>query len=620
VFSHNDFPVIKDSLYALTLAPFGYYLFLLKKKEITAVTTAEELPEISVSDNWTNIFKNRAGERLESMILPQYLRRQRWFGGKARRITQVVITENIPIRENGSFAHLLFLKARYTEGPAETYVMPVSFISHGAGSETDDQFTTEGIVVKLDYDWLRIKADKILEESPHAIIARTFVDGQEGIVYDSFYNPGFRDIIFESISKKKRIKGTRGELFAYPGRMFRQLSGKRDLPLSSRVLKAEQSNTAVLYENVFFFKLYRKAAEGINPDMEIVRFLTERTKFTNIPPYAGAIEYRSADSEPGILGLLQGFVSNQGDTWTYMLDAVKQYFERVLAGEKGPKVLSETRESILDIDPSGIPQEFQDLIGGMYFEIARLLGVRTAELHMALSSVDDDPVFSPEPFSLLYQRSLYQSMRSLTRRVFQSFGKTVSRLPENIRDEAKQIYGLEKDILQCYEGILKKKISATKTRIHGDYHLGQVLYTGKDFIIIDFEGEPARPLSERKLKRSPLTDVAGMMRSFHYAVYAAFFKHVSIRQEDISQLEQWIEPWYECMNSVFLSAYLDTAGDSAFIPKDRKDIEILLNVFLLEKAVYELGYELNNRPDWLLIPFRGIQNILRAYIKQKETA
>lgn len=609
VFSHNMFPVVKETPYPLTFGPYGYYTFELKKEEAAAVVNTSELPELNVSTSWERIFEGKAREKLERKILPAYLKQRRWFGGKARTIRQVSIIEKLPFQEGTSFAFLMFIKVKYSEGPAETYSLSLSFMLHKIGG-VEEEITVEGTAVRLDYDWLGVKADKILEESSQAVIARLIVDGEEGILFDSLYNQGFRDRIFEMIRRRKKVKGQSGELYFYPGKIFRQLLGEAGTTPGSKVLKAEQSNTSLIYEDRYFFKLYRRLDEGINPDLEVTRFLTEKTKFTNLPPFAGAVEYRRPGSEPYVVGMLQGLVANQGDTWTYTLDAVKHYFDRLLARKQELKVIPDTDISLFNAGDAAVPDEIIDLIGGVYLEMALLLGERTAELHVALSSNESDHLFAPVPFSLLYQRSVYQSMRSLTKKVYQQFGKNFKKLPENVREEAKLIYDSEKDIIKYYEKILKKKIPVTKSRIHGDYHLGQVLYTGKDFIIIDYEGEPARLLSERKLKRSPLVDVAGMIRSFHYAVHAEYFNHISLRPEDASELEPWLEPWYRCVSRTFLEAYVTTAGNTGFVPGDINDLEVLLQVFLLEKAVYELGYEMNNRPDWLVIPIRGIKSIL----------
>ncbi|MBE0616844.1 MAG: phosphotransferase, partial [Proteobacteria bacterium] len=247
-----------------------------------------------------------------------------------------------------------------------------------------------------------------------------------------------------------------------------------------------------------------------------------------------------------------------------------------------------------------------------FLEMVELLGARTAQMHQALASGAADPTFRPEPFSTLYQRSVYQSMRSLSRRVFALLQAGVETLPPAAAPWARQVLAAEDRVLAELGRIKGRKLSGTKIRIHGDFHLGQVLYTGKDFAILDFEGEPARPLGERRLKRSALRDVAGMVRSFHYAGRAGLERHLSARSDDASRLEPWVRAWHQYSASRFLSAYLRTASDQGFLPTAAEEIRVLLRAFLLEKAVYELGYELNNRPAWVEIPLRGILDTLAS--------
>jgi maltose alpha-D-glucosyltransferase/alpha-amylase len=209
------------------------------------------------------------------------------------------------------------------------------------------------------------------------------------------------------------------------------------------------------------------------------------------------------------------------------------------------------------------------------------------------------------------QRSVYQNMRASLRRAFTLLERKLFDLPADFRDEAKEVLGTEQEILSREKRLLDRHTNAAKIRIHGDYHLGQLLYTGKDFVILDFEGEPARPLSERKLKRSALRDVAGMMRSFQYAAYSALWQP-AMRKEDVPFLERWADLWYRHMGSVFLQSYLETTGNAVFIPQNSEDLQIMLEAYLLDKAVYEIGYELNNRPAWVVIPVRGIKHILKS--------
>jgi maltose alpha-D-glucosyltransferase/alpha-amylase len=378
--------------------------------------------------------------------------------------------------------------------------------------------------------------------------------------------------------------------------------GADSLVLSGRsqVLGGEQSNSSMLFDNKFFLKLYRKLEDGVNPDVEITRFLTERANFPNVPAFFGAIEFRREKSEPTVVCLLQRAAISEGDGWALTLDAVGRYYERVLGRKADLQNQAAPLASLLD-----------ELIGGVYPEKAKLLGQRTGELHLALASNNDDRAFAPEPFNAMAQRSIYQSMRTSLRRTFTLLEKKLSNLSKVSREEAKEVIAAEQEILAREKRLLDRRSNAAKIRIHGDYHLGQVLYTGKDFVILDFEGEPARALSERKLKRCALRDVAGMMRSFQYAAYSALWQP-AMRTEDVPFLERWADLWYRQVSSVFLQRYLQTTGGAIFIPQNADDLQIMLEAYLLDKAVYEIGYELNHRPDWVVIPIRGIKHILRS--------
>ena len=255
---------------------------------------------------------------------------------------------------------------------------------------------------------------------------------------------------------------------------------------------------------------------------------------------------------------------------------------------------------------------------GSYMEKARLLGQRTAELHLALASESQDPSFVPEPFSVLYQRSIYQTMRNVASQAFQLLRKNLRTLPEPVRGLGSEVLGLEGEVTQRLRCVIERKVIAMRTRIHGDYHLGQVLNTGKDFVIIDFEGEPSRSISDRRIKRSPLRDVACMLRSFHYASFMALFKQTvggvqGAQPDDISALEPWARRWYSWVSSAFLKSYMELAGSAAFVPRSIEDIDVLVRAYLLEKALYEVTYELNNRPDWVRVPLHAIPQLLLEF-------
>jgi maltose alpha-D-glucosyltransferase/alpha-amylase len=261
--------------------------------------------------------------------------------------------------------------------------------------------------------------------------------------------------------------------------------------------------------------------------------------------------------------------------------------------------------------PSTLAQEAL----GAYMQTAGLLGRRTAEMHRALASDPEDPAFAPEPFTSLYQRSLYQSMRNLTAHAFHLLRDRQGDLPKHVTAEAKRLAGAEDRVLQTFHSIVGRKVEASRTRCHGDYHLGQVLHAGRDFVIIDFEGEPARSVTERRIKRSPLRDVAGMLRSFDYAVHTVLYGPAGlgvIRPEEAPGLEPLATFWRKWVSASFLAGYLNNAQGASFVPPSVDQLDLLLRILLLEKAVYELAYELNNRPHWVQIPIRGILQLLKA--------
>jgi len=587
-FSQNKFPVIRDIPYVITLGFHDYFWFILKKEEETMRMGDffTVIPELVVEGDWEKVFHGRIREKLEEEILPGYFSKCRWFAGKGRRLQQIEIQENISMGRNSAETRILFIEAGYREGVSETYMLPISFCS--------DE-----------------KARKIMETKPFEIICRIRTEKGEGVIFDGIYDDEFHRQLLNLFAKRKTLKGSKGEIGAYPGKQFRKILGEKTLPLSSHLLKVEQSNTSFIYDNTFFLKLFRRLDEGVNPDIEMIRFLTESAGFHYIPPFAGAIEYRRKGSSiPVMIGHLQGFVPNQGDAWQFSLDHISQYFEQVLSRRSEVQEIPPPPPCLVGEDSAEVSPVLKEFAGGFYLEMISLLGKRTGELHLAQAHRARDQNFSPEPFSLLYQRSLYQSMRNLTMRTFQTLGENIRRMSEDLREEATLILNRKQEILSLFQRLLTRKISAMKIRYHGDYHLGQVLFTGNDFVIIDFEGEPARPLTERRLKRSPLRDVAGMIRSFHYAIHHVLLKGVSVRTEDVPFLEPWAHLWYSCVSGIFIDSYLQTVKDAPFIPAEREEMEMLLRCFVLEKAIYELGYELNNRPEWVAIPLRGILHIL----------
>jgi maltose alpha-D-glucosyltransferase/alpha-amylase len=550
-----------------------------------------QIPALNVSGAWEAVLKGRSRASLEG-LLPDYLRRQRWFGGKARRMKSARIVDIIPAPGVQPAAFFLFSQVDYLEGDPEIYTLPLTYASG-------------------------LAAESVQQEDPASVMAsvRRRDRDEEGILYDALLDKTFCHSLLDTFRRRRRLKGARGEITASQLPTFKPFLRQNETGLDPSILGREQSNTSVAYGQQLILKLFRRLTPGVNPDLEIGRFLTQRA-FSHTPPVAGALEYRKGRDEPMTLGVLQGFVPNEGDAWAYSLDLLNHYFEHVMAQYSEKDGLAPPKGHFLDLVEEEPSQPASDMIGS-YLETARLLGRRTAEMHVSLASSPDDPVFAPEPFSKLYQRALYQSMRNLTGHNFQLLRKSLSKLPESFQPQAKGILKREKEIHDFFRLITSQKITALRIRCHGDYHLGQVLYTGKDFVIMDFEGEPARPLGERKIKRSPLRDVAGMLRSFHYAVFSSLLSLVDrglVRAEDLDNLESCAQTWYSWVCATFLKSYLSAAAEGGFLPRTAEELRILLDVYLLEKAIYEMGYELNNRPEWTKIPLRGIEQVLEMGI------
>ncbi|MGH9458922.1 MAG: maltose alpha-D-glucosyltransferase [Thermoanaerobaculia bacterium] len=581
IFGHSPFPTIGDKPYFLTMGPHSFYWFLLEPQAGTAlaISTAQELPRLPAK-GWDDLFSSRSRARLES-VLASYLPGRRWFAGKSRKIKSVTIADVVPI-ERGAIA---ILRVGYPEGADETYVLPLA------------------IARPAEFDLGR-------EENRAAAIARLGEEPEEQVLFDALYDREFSRFLLEAIGRRREFQGDQGEIQGVATRGFRQLRGSG--PLDPHVLRAEQSNSAVIYGERLFLKLYRKIEAGVNTDFEVTRFLSEKTSFRNTPPLAGALEYHRG-KEQTTIALLQGFVPSLGDAWGFTLDDLGRFFERLLSERE---LLTQTDaavpvQSVLELAAGEVDPLARDLIGA-YASSAALLGERTAEMHLALASQPEDPVFAPESFTPHYQRSIYQHMRTQATRSLALLRKKARDLAPDARDDAVALLEREGEILERFRDLLERKISAVRIRTHGDFHLGQVLYTGRDFVIIDYEGEPGRPLSERRIKRSSLRDVAGMLRSFNYAPYAVLFGQVggAVRDEDAPLLHRAARFWHRWVSAIYLRRYLELARTGPIVPKTDEELDVLLRAYLLEKALYEVSYELNNRPEWVGIPLRGILQLL----------
>lgn len=588
VFSQNRFMSVDAGDYPITIGPYGYFWFQLdtpEKKERAGASG--ELPVITTDISWEKLFDNYSEVRaLERKILPPFMKKCRWFGGKAKVVNKVSVNKAVPLKIEGDTHFLLVLEVQYVQRLPEFYFLPVTFMPADLMSER-------------------------VEYTAQSVVCRAQIQGEEGFIVDSSYDKPFRDFLFVSMAKESRIRVDEGGHLQFHSSVFAKID--QDKAVDSKILKTDQSNTSIIYNNQYFFKFYRKLERELNPEVEVVRFLSERTSFQNSPRYAGSFEYRDQEGKTIVFGLLQEKVENQGEAWGLAVEAVGRYYDRILS--KGGEIVppSLVNSSSLRFDET--PPLLQELIGRGFYERIVRLAQRTAEMHQALASDKSNPAFAPEQITPNYQRSLYSSFRKLVRDRFNLLESTLSRLAPAAQELATKVLALEDQILACFAEVNQQRISGEKIRVHGDYHLGQVLFTGNDFVIIDFEGEPGVSFNERRLKKSPFKDVAGMMRSLHYAAFGKILLSDKYSKAEVEALEKWAEQWQHYVNRYFLGAYLQSMGIET---KFSSQHEVLLLTLLLEKAIYELGYELNGRPDWTIVPLRGIYYLMQRYLTEKE--
>ena len=369
----------------------------------------------------------------------------------------------------------------------------------------------------------------------------------------------------------------------------------------------EQSNSAVIFGDRLIMKVFRRLEPGINPDFEIGRFLSERTTFDRIPRTAGALLYEKAGGkgEPMMLGILQGLVANQGTGWDHALLGLKGYYEEAGRRLGTPGGAEAEGRPILDLAATEPPASAREAIGP-YLRDAATLGRRTAELHLALASDPAEKAFAPEPITAADLKALSAEVREQVEAALRALQAGLDRLPEATAAQARRVLDQAPRLVEGAEAPATLKLDATKIRVHGDYHLGQVLRSGDDFVILDFEGEPAKSLPQRLARQPALKDVVGMLRSFDYAAFAALFAFAGDKAEVFDRLVPWAKSWRTWVSAAFLREYLATASGASFLPADRGHVARLLDALTLDKALYELLYELNNRPDWVRIPLQGI--------------
>lgn len=605
LFGQTRFPPIGELPYFLTLGPHAFHWFRLQwRKSESVKLSPTALPSCRVVGDWDEIFAGQGRSKLVD-ALELYLRRHAWFTGGGR-VTDVIELldvfamdgKRLASRESGngqkarhaeegSAIRLVMIRVEFTEGDPEIYAVPMVLADEA-------------------------RAANILGDHPNAgILKVTYRGGREqGTLCEASFERELWLSLLEQIARRRTVQGTHSKLTGMQTKAFRRLCPAAGLP-EPNILTSPQSNSSAVFGKRLILKLFRRIESGTNPEFEIGNLLTERVPLAYVPDVGGAIDYQPVREAAMTVAVLHEYRANEADAWRYTLDELGRFLERIQAAPQGATAVLES-STLLDRVERQTPALAEEMIGS-YLQAACLLGKRTAELHIALASCADAG-FEPEPFSKRYQRGLYQAIRTTVSKSLTLLRRGVTRLQDDTQAMARRLLELEPQIMSDLRQIRDREIPARRVRCHGDYRLGQVLFTGKDFVVIDFEGEPERSLVERRIKQSPLRDVAGMIESFHAATRTALHKlppGLMLHPVAMASPEAWLQFWCDWTAASFLRSYLAEAAGGDFLPPGREDIHSLLQVYRLEKACDELYRELRRQSERVTIPLHSLLELLQ---------
>jgi maltose alpha-D-glucosyltransferase/alpha-amylase len=605
LFGQTSFPAIGDLPYLLTLGPHAFYWLALEPAKVADATTPAT-PLVSIVSSWTELLalgKASARDKRSALdpMLAQLLTGRRWFGAKGRTITTARLVDSIEMPMSHYWtaqeempqpepARIALVRVEYADGDPETYALPLAFVPGTAGLRMAD------------------------DNHPSVLVMVATPAGPAGVVVDAHWLPGYGRALARFMQRRRRQRGELGTLVGVSfGPELTRLEELDETAVS--VLGGEQTNTSLLFDDRLILKSVRRLESGLSPEVELGRALT-RVDFPYSPPLLGAVEYRMTDATTATVAVLHEYVQNESDAYSWYQDALGRFFDGVLSHLDSGVVgrTTSTNRHPLDLLEAELPVDFE-LIAGDILPSVELLGRRTGDLHVALASIPGDGAFTPEPINLLVQRSTYQSMRNTAARTLRTLERVQRRLPEAFAEEARFVVEHTDEVFERLRAMLGAQ-GGCRIRVHGDLHLGQVLSTGRDFTFIDFEGEPTLPITQRRIKRSPLRDVAGMLRSFDYAARTAIPDAVArgqVREERAQELlAHRSEEWVTWVTVAYLRGYFAVIDGTGLLPTDLHALRIQLDAHLIEKALYEIRYELDHRPDWVGIPIAGLRRLLQA--------
>ncbi len=567
-FSRNRFPSITEDPWQFSMQFKNYFWFELRHDERDDIARGRTSQHpIKIKDGeW-----QKMGIELQLAIkerLYDYLVHTRWFRGDVRRLRNVNIIDAIAVNDKKLTPFLFLIQLDIIDAVNDIYLMPLSLA-------------------------LNNRADELQTGNPHAVVCELDLDGERGVLYDGAADKTLNEALFELLRRRARLKGIHGYVEGKSGNKLRKLLADKPA-LTPHMVASKHTSSSVVFGERFFLKMYRSPQEGENPDVEIMKQLKRKTDFDHIPRYMGRLDYTNPYLGSTSLGLLMELIPNVGTAWQMTQTNIEEFFDRVFS-EKEELVRSGAWEKI-DLD---------ELTGPFFLDMTELLARRTAEMHIALASIKDLPEFAAENFTLLYQKSLYQAFRTYIKKSFRAIREQREQVPEKEKMLLDEILSQDEVFLNYVRQVLESgKIRSIKCRLHGNYKLDKVLFTGNDFMMINFEGELEHSFSVRKIKHSPLKDVASMLCSFHYAIHKAYTMRREFLPASEKQMHSLLDQWYSNVSSVFVREYLETAMEAGIVPKSVEKAKELINMYMLEKAVQELKFFVGSDPGSAFICLR----------------
>lgn len=539
-----------------------------------AVQTSEEFTTsfFKFEKNWEELLgSNNFMKVFLSDVLENYIVKQRWYGGKASRLKYIELAEFFKIQNKGEVYYGLILEVNFEEAFYQHYFLPIAFV-------TDENFAQKDRILPIE------------------------INGKNGFIIDAINLESFRKVVLERILTAVANDTTKVQY--HKSHYLNNISY-----ISSRFMGLEQSNTSLIYNDKYVLKFFRRIFADKNPDYEMSRFLSEKKEFKYTPAYVGSINVVDSDNTNITIALMQEMVPNKGDAWDYMLTELHRVFSNIeykgIDVDKLP-----TTDLYWRLDLKDIPAEIIDWAGLHVFQLVDVLAKRTAEMHIALGSEFEETAFTPAHYNGDYEVWLKNKMLHQFQNRLNSIENNIHKLDGLALDLANDLLDKKNIIRKRFVDFDWTKLKGERIRIHGDYHLGQILVKDNDFYILDFEGEPESTIRDRKVKQPPLKDVAGLFRSFHYAIYATIFNNKNHYPLSLNKLFDAGETLYRYLTGLFLGTYVTETQNANLNLGYNQERTFILNYCLLEKAIYELGYELNSRPKWAVIPLKGISNII----------